>query len=149
MKVIFLDIDGVLNTEFQDKDEYGFLFNQECVNNLKLILENTGAWIVLSSTWRMAGHKVIWQMWKDRGLPGVILDLTTRKTDNHRGEEIAQWVQPCLYIPDFNYVILDDNSDMLSHQLDHFICVDVLDGLSLEDANRAIEILNKHEQIVP
>lgn len=140
MKIIFLDIDGVLNTEFEDKDEYGFLFNQKCVDNLKLIIDQTESEIVISSTWRMSGLKFICDMWKDRGLPGRVIDTTTRKTDNHRGEEIDQWVQ-CFHPT--SYVILDDNSDILTKQVPHYIYIDGLDGLSLDDANRAIRILNE------
>lgn len=56
MKVIFLDIDGVLNN---DED----LFNDTCLNNklienLKLIVDTTKAKIVLSSTWRVVPNSV-------------------------------------------------------------------------------------------
>ena len=62
MKIIFLDFDGVMDTEYYDhilseagkpiSDEYGLLFDPECVKNLKYIIDNTGADIVVSSTWK-------------------------------------------------------------------------------------------------
>lgn len=55
-KVIFLNIDGVLNTKWwytqMDKnttrDKYGYAFDPNAVANLKKILDETGADIVIS-----------------------------------------------------------------------------------------------------
>ena len=44
-KVIFLDVDGVLCIDSKLSDS--------CIKNLKRIVENTGAKIVLSSNWRL------------------------------------------------------------------------------------------------
>ncbi len=46
MKIIFLDIDGVLNYNGSE------VFDSVCVSNLKYIVEETGAKIVLISTWK-------------------------------------------------------------------------------------------------
>jgi len=48
MKIIFLDIDGVLLVDSCDNWE----FTPRCVLQLKRIIDNTEAQIVLSSTWR-------------------------------------------------------------------------------------------------
>ena len=54
--VIFLDVDGVLHplvVEFRDgklSDEH--LFRPDCMRNLKRIVDETGAELVLSSSWR-------------------------------------------------------------------------------------------------
>ena len=48
MKVIFLDIDGVLN--YQNSD----FIADDCLNNLRQIVNETGAKIVIISTWRVA-----------------------------------------------------------------------------------------------
>lgn len=101
MKVIFLDIDGVLNTEhyitaFWDmckrmelkrpeanslmkeimRDEYGNHFCPVACRNLDWIIKETDAKIVISSTWRMSGLNVMRDMWRDRGLSGEIIDVT-------------------------------------------------------------------------
>ena len=39
MKVIFLDIDGVLNVGYPGHDDYGRLFHPEFVDNLKRIVD--------------------------------------------------------------------------------------------------------------
>jgi hypothetical protein len=54
--VVFLDVDGVLHplmVEFRDgklSDEH--LFKEECMRYLKRIVDETGAELVLSSSWR-------------------------------------------------------------------------------------------------
>jgi len=70
MKVIFLDIDGVLNVIPQGHDKYGGIFHPEFVENLRTIIEATDAKIVISSTWRMSGLNIMKEMWSARNLPG-------------------------------------------------------------------------------
>ena len=58
MKVLFLDIDGVLNTKYwytqvnrnTPKDKYGYAFDPNAVANLKRIVEESGADIVSGFT---------------------------------------------------------------------------------------------------
>lgn len=165
MKIIFLDIDGVLNVYPQGYDEYGAIFHPHLVENLKLILDRTGAKIVVSSTWRRSGLSIMKEMWEKRGLPGEVIDITPFETDVvergtcefydqvDRGFEIQQWIDDN-QIQDF--VILDDDNDMLPSQRDNFVrtannqdhedCVDIGYGLTRKCAERAIEILNKNDQ---
>ena len=74
-KIIFLDIDGVLNVISQGKDEYGSKFHKHFEDNLKTLIEKTGAKIVITSTWRSSGLNVMKNMWKDRKLPGEVIDI--------------------------------------------------------------------------
>lgn len=76
MKIIFLDIDGVLALMHKEHDEFGSLFHKEFVNNLKQIIDETGAKIVISSSWRKSGLVEMLNMWKSRNLPGEIIDTT-------------------------------------------------------------------------
>ena len=62
MKIIFLDFDGVMDTAYYDhvlakegkpgNDKYGTIFDLYCVQNLKRIIDETGAKIVVSSSWK-------------------------------------------------------------------------------------------------
>lgn len=84
MKVLFLDIDGVLNTKYwytqmdrnTPKDKYGYAFDPNSVANLKRIVEDTGAEIVISSSWKCMGLSQMEDMWRDRNLPGRIIGIT-------------------------------------------------------------------------
>lgn len=188
MKVIFLDIDGVICVPTREHDQYGQLFHQPFVDNLKWIIDETGAKIVISSTWRMSGLSVMKEMWEKRGLPGEVIDVTpiinlapVRYNDEEgklsaedktytvpRGGEIEWWLdlhgkfqrinwskeEQKKYMNTSivkNYVILDDDSDMLYGQKEHFVKTagrneeDAIykTGLTRKAAEEAIEILKK------
>lgn len=149
MKIIFLDIDGVLNVTGQHgRDEYGSNFHPHLVDNLRLIIGATGAKVVISSTWRMSGLQEMQIMWEMRDLPGEVIDVTP-VFNTPRGEEIEFWLQ---HNQVDAYVILDDDSDMLPEQTscfvkcsdnrDHEDCVDIGYGLTKRCAIKAIDILN-------
>jgi hypothetical protein len=57
--VIFLDIDGVLNDAFtEDRTPDGFIgLNHTMIDNLKTIIDSTGASVVLTSTWKSEWDK--------------------------------------------------------------------------------------------
>lgn len=151
MKIIFLDIDGVLNVIGQGYDKYGQLFHEHFQENLRYIIKKTGAKIVITSSWRGNGLEFLQNLWKDRNIGGEIIGITDLDYDKYscRGEEIDQ------YIKTHNvekYVIIDDDSDMLEHQMKNFVCtsdnidhedcVDIGYGLTKICAEKAIEILN-------
>lgn len=162
MKVIFLDIDGVLNVMRQEFDDYGQLFHQNLVDNLSYIINETGAKIVISSTWRHRGLDFIKNMWKHRNLPGEVIDITPDcwdlikeekfglkyYDDVDRGYEIQDWLNNHDVE---NYVILDDDSDMLESQINNFVYTygnkdhpdsyDIGYGLTRKCAEMAIKIL--------
>jgi hypothetical protein len=164
MKVIFLDIDGVLNVYGQGHDQYGQIFHKHFEDNLKWIIEETGAKLVISSTWRFAGLQVMKDMWKSRQLPGEVIDITIDAYQYvedgmeefydkvERGHEIQQWLDEH-QTEVTHYVILDDDNDMLQSQRHNFVrtanninhpdCIDIGYGLTRICAEREIRILNK------
>ena len=150
--IIFLDFDGVLNTEqYQaglavegktDKDAWGPLFAPCAVENLRRILEATDAAIVISSSWRYV-HNLdsLRTMWTARELPGEILDtLACGATYISRGEEIDCWLERNAH-PD--YVIIDDLDDFFPSQRDHYVETNPRVGITEADSQKAIEILRK------
>jgi HAD domain in Swiss Army Knife RNA repair proteins len=53
MKIIFLDIDGVLNCKgTPNPRKFPYIVDPKLLNRLQRLLERTGAEVVLSSTWR-------------------------------------------------------------------------------------------------
>lgn len=177
MKVIFLDIDGVLNVISQGHDEYGGIFHPHLVENLKTIIEATGARIVISSSWRKSGLSIMQEMWIKRSLPGIVIDTTPllqvfknttnfqffngerqkKPTPPFRGYSIPRGSEIAYYLdchPEItNYVILDDDTDMLYEQRNNFVqcsenqdhpdCIDIGYGLTERCAQQAISILNR------
>ncbi len=167
-KIIFLDFDGVLNTEhYQNllmyhgkawKDKHGVYFDPETVAGLKRIVEETGADIVIESSWKYLGLEEMQQMWRDRDMPGKVIDVTPSSASDSwllnadlddvdpartqwKGIEIASWIADNLHKGD-QYVIIDDEYVILDFQLTHFTQTNPYDGLSPELADKAIRILN-------
>jgi methionine--tRNA ligase beta chain len=167
MKTIFLDIDGVLNVDYADKDQFGHIFRDEYVQNLKEVIEKTGAKIVISSTWKDKGIERMLALWKERNLPGEIIDVTPDCVDVceatdiiyydqvKRGHEIKLWLDRH---PEVNqYAILDDIQDFLDEQQDYFVNCSTgepvkpwklgIPGLKEECKIKAINILNMKDKI--
>lgn len=152
--LIFLDFDGVLNTEQYQaelaisgksgRDTWGPLFDLRAVENLRVLIEETGAMIVVTSTWRyIHGLMGLKDMWKARSLPGNILSiLPCDSLMPARGEEIAEYLKKHKDAP---YVILDDIDEFEEMQIPNFIKVNPVKGLSAKDAQKATAILqNRH-----
>ena len=156
MKIIFLDFDGVIDTEYYSHilyeagkpiaDEHGLLFDPECVKNLKYIIDNTRADIVISSTWKdnMTYNEIL-DMWKDRNLPGFVTDVTPT-VSRHRGNEIDAWLEECR--DTCRYVIIDDldSSNFNPHQLEHLFIVNPYCGLDEDTARRIVQHLSIHKE---
>ena len=158
MKIIFLDIDGVLTLQ---KSGWKF-FDSDCVIALKKVLDNTDANMVLSSCWRhgfidwdengkgcgLVHHtqaiRKIQELLKPFDIdPSRLIDKTPdliTPSDNERGEEIDKWLQAHTDVECF--VILDDDSDMAPH-MDKLVQTDIDVGMTLENADEAIAILQK------
>lgn len=153
IKYIFLDFDGVLNTEqYQAElsvagkptsDEYGPLFDPKAVGRIATIIEKTKAKVVITSSWRhIHDENTLNEMWEKRGMPGEIYRILRTDTDtNNRGEEIKRFIG--FRKRDFTpYVILDDVDEFLPEQLPNVILTNPIKGISSHDVDKSIAILN-------
>ena len=164
-KIIFLDIDGVLNTKWwytqmdrnTPRDKYGYAFDPKAVANLRRVVEETGAGIVISSSWKCMGLSQMEDMWDERNLPGKVVGITPNSVSDEllvdtdidsmelfhiRGEEIKEWlIKHGKHVS--HYVIIDDMDNMLPEQQSHFVQTNPEVGITEDDANKAIVILNK------
>src|SRR3990167_3633840 len=111
MKVIFLDIDGVLNqmgekpTPIRMVGDILTMADPEMVYRLNLIVDRTDAEIVLSSSWR---HMPNWrEMMAASGVVKKPLDCTPRHSQLSRGHNIRHWLHT--HPEEMRYAILDDD----------------------------------------
>ena len=122
MKIIFLDIDGVLNTSTNGDDAFGDIYNNSFVENLKILVDKTGAKIVCSSSWRHMVRKIFEGRQYDLEIYDITPDFSlyeeTRNQPNIRGREIAYWLEGKKIE---KYVILDDRNDFLPTQLSNWV----------------------------
>lgn len=126
MNVIFLDVDGVLTSARVD----GFqTFDKYAVEFVNFICQKAPCKVVISSTWRsMGGGEEFF-----KGFFGENLHedwSTTFKRMGERGKEIQEWLDR--HPETENYLILDDDSDMLDSQKENFIKTDTYNGLLFE-----------------
>lgn len=110
MKVIFLDIDGVLNSyeyfvKTRDLNIQGIEseVDVEKIKLLKQAIDETGAKVVLSSSWRYTKNA---QYLKELLSHYDIYTDSTPFIQNERGLEIKQWLLDNPNVEE--YVILDD-----------------------------------------
>ena len=152
MKIIFLDVDGVLNfsecwTRPENKGKCGKIWDNECVAQLNRIVKETGAKIVVSSSWRILKEHYN-AVLNEMGIEGEILGKTptrlpvTNINGVRRGDEIQSWMDTQDIEPIEKFVILDDDSDMC-HLKEYLVQSDFMDkGLTKDLADKAIEMLS-------
>lgn len=97
MKVIFLDVDGVLNSK--DWLENNRVKTENSVNPGKVkllaeIVKNTNTTVVLSSTWRyIPEHPMFSYLVDTLGQNRIKIHSFTPKLDGDRPKEIKEWIE--------------------------------------------------------
>lgn len=156
MKLIFLDIDGVLNSEkfsiwIHEHPEFcenggHFWIDPEKVEMIINLCKETGAKIVISSSWRGWSLKATledFSTYRDLSkLNPYIVGVTPRFNINSkfmsRGNEIQDYLNSHSVA---KYCIIDDDTDMLEEQQENFVRTDCQVGLTIEDCQKVINIL--------
>lgn len=104
MKVIFLDVDGVLNRGSFDQASGGL--HDACLEELRLLVLHTSAKIVISSSWKDAEQLLLPLKCKLYEYGMRAIDTTEYRSHKVREVEIQEWLDKH---PDVtNYVVLDD-----------------------------------------
>ena len=145
-KVLFLDIDGVVNCQNTKQRHRGFIgIDPYMAFLVARIVEATQCDVVLSSSWRNSPDDS-----KEEVRKQVVnfVDVTVdswyvRETQHHstRGEEIQEWLDRHPEVE--KYAILDDDSDMLDSQLPNFFKTTWLNGITPEIAEAVIAHLGR------
>lgn len=146
MRVIFLDVDGVLNS-IQSRTILAL--SKGALRRLAVLVKLTGAQIVVSSTWRKTTTYYGSSAWRrlQRALRyrGIEIYSKTPEIDGvMRGEEIAQWLSANRGWELDSYVILDDlpREAFYMSQWPHLVQTSMATGLTEADVDRAIKILD-------
>jgi len=151
LKVVFLDFDGVLNSaEYTSTLNPDALYpklstewwahglDPKAIERLNVLLERTGAKVVVSSSWRI-NTTVEWlrEVLESRGFRGKVIGMTEHYSGAARCEEISAWLQGR---PVKSFVIFDDDEDASIEG--HFIRTDFEVGLTPEHVDQAVAILD-------
>ena len=148
MKVLFLDFDGVLNSQ-DYRDRYGSMgagIDKSKMPLLKRLVDSTDAKIVIITSLREYWDKnpdkcdyfgkVINDTFTEYGLE--IYDKTPVSESGMREDDVRDWI--CENSGIENYVAIDDGALFARFLVGHF--VQPKDGLEEEHVEKAIEILN-------
>ena len=100
VKVIFLDIDGVLNSEYsleklleiKAKEILYIAPYHEHVKWLNYIIKETGAKVVISSSWRKDNNFHLHMILALAGFESDLFGHTPRMRDDERGGEIRKFI---------------------------------------------------------
>jgi HAD domain in Swiss Army Knife RNA repair proteins len=161
MRIVFLDIDGVLNNQLWYESTKGICrerddLDPKNIEQLNNLIKATGAKVVVTSVWRLGRSVAELQAILDgNGFEGEVIGTTLDlRYKEHgacilRGNEIYCWIQEHEDLIGEKsheykrYVILDDDSDMLYWQRNNFIHVDPYCGLTPNIIFHAEKILNQ------
>lgn len=155
VRIVFLDIDGVLNSE-QSARYWKRLYKKGkskvangymklcpiCQSNLLSVLEaHPDIKIVLSSTWRLFDtyKKDLKNAGMDKEVLSRIIDRTPNKLTSTRGQEIRMWLDEHPEVEDF--IIIDDDHWGIGEFLEdkRFVNTKIAVGFSYYDADRVIK----------
>ena len=164
--IVFLDLDHVLtntmvdNTSFWSYDPSKYKLSTKNCEALDKILGQCNAKIVIASNWRRFEWPNIW--WEFKGkrycsileqfkklYNGIIIDMLPKDRHITKCEALELWFDDNRWFSKTNgkYVILEDDlqEGYQSHPIfcKHLILTDYRYGLTDDDANKAIEILNR------
>lgn len=156
MRLVFLDIDGVLNREFprgrptrKDVER----LDSQAVNNLMDVVDDvrglTGddVAIVLSSSWRNAGDlEHLRKLFQRTPFAVYLIDKTPALNYIYRPAEILVWLYHNVEKYNVeNFVILDDYPEGLDLFGDRFVRINPNSLLTSQDARRAVEVLTEND----
>lgn len=151
MKIIFLDIDGVLNSidsmvAFSKKGQVDKL-DAVSIGLLQKLCVDTQAKIVISSTWRLGRSvKSFLDIFAQYGwMDAPVIDKTEWRVSEScgqdtRGHQIKEWLDRHIVS---NFVILDDDSDMLPEQLNNFVHISNVNGFRTQHYCKALRVLGQ------
>lgn len=145
MRVLFLDIDGVLNSTktavafggYPHEPEHIEAFDKAAIKLIQRLCDSSGVQVVLSSAWRIThDFKVIGEAF---GLP--IIDRTPSLLGT-RGTEINAWLSQHPEVT--QYAIVDDDSDMLPDQMVRFVQTSGHEGLTWADFEKLCALFGEN-----
>lgn len=150
MKLIFLDIDGVMVTSrhlVQSSKYFGHEFDPVCIRNLHDILIRTDASIVITSSWREGRTlKQLQSIFKINGINKVI-GMTPIIDGANRGREIKEYIKNTqeLGMTISMFVIIDDEEEM-GDLTTYLIETDFKTGITDNIKEQIIDFLRRFEE---
>ena len=153
-RIIFLDVDGVLNSieyckhiKLSNNETYGV--SRSLMNKLSILIESTESDVVLSSTWRLEKHKLI-ELKKELEKINVKIYSITPDLSNGQGDrvdEIYQWIEN-YNVKNLYWIALDDmDLTRFNPKIEAINFVKVSELVGLTNANISEAITKMRDQL--
>lgn len=150
MRIIFLDIDGVLNSQayhykiggYRGSSRSAEFLDPDAIERLNKIVESTEAKVVLSSSWRYGYINDIpglRDMFERNRIKVDVIDITPIIA-GPRGAEIQSWLDEHKDVDIESFIIFDDSDDMI-HLKPRLIQTTLAHGLQSSHTLKAIAML--------
>ena len=136
MKLIFLDIDGVLNKKDSQLHDV-CVIEDNPLSLLSDLIRRSGAEIILTSSWRLTTD----EPWREPLLRGgvSVADQTARLNGNNRRREIELYLES--HAPVESFVILDDQAGRWGKLKNNCVHINPKVGLTEANVAQALKIL--------
>jgi hypothetical protein len=160
VRVIFLDIDGVLNNAISSGTRWCTRlprvcrpgktsavppYDPECVNRFNWLVSATGAKVVVSDTYgRRFVFEAVVQYLTDQGALCEVVGQTEARDYRPRGSDIQAWLASWQGEPIESFCILDDHNDMGALR-PYLVWTRRDTGLTEQDVQQAYRLLRMHE----
>jgi hypothetical protein len=149
LRIIFLDLDGVMNNEGSFKGAKMDPIDPHAIKLLNELVRDTDSCIVISSAWRIGNPLHLIQVMMagvgfefPERIIGATMDISDKTNGGiwvtkNRGQEIALWLNQ---VDVDSFVILDDDADM-DPVMDRLVKTTFDTGLQKEHIEQAKKIL--------
>lgn len=146
LKVLFLDVDEVLQSarsaialgqyaNSTKPESWKQYLDPIAVGLVSNVCSSLNLSVILASTWRKTAD--VNELGKF--LSVNIIDCTPVLASPHRGHEIQAWLDQNSVN---SYAILDNDTNILPEQLDRYVQVDPMEGVSMKNVLRICELFN-------
>ncbi len=158
MKIIFLDIDGVLNSEEWIMENHEKILaaqssliyrgeteiNPSALDMIKTLVEKTDAKIVISSSWRILYNKdELNKIFRESGWNNFeLFDVTPHRLPGRtiRGDEVNAWLNSFGREKIEKFICIDDDSDFYPDQ--NLVKTSWKKGFQSQHLELALQLLN-------
>jgi hypothetical protein len=135
MRVLFTDIDGVLNPHWRTK------WSKPAISIYNQLCEQFDLKIVITSTWRL-NHTIeeLQEIFTKQGITTPIYDFTPHIDQADRGIEIKEWLNNNAVD---NFVIIDDKTSDIERHINNVVKCRSWIGLTRDEYKEIERILNE------
>jgi hypothetical protein len=142
MKVIFLDMDGVMNTLTTSRIKWPDDIDGDLFDRLVKVINETDAFVVISSSWRYSPScflKIL-SRFDSEDLKARVIGITPKDMGGcPRSDEIKMWLDN--HGPVEKFAIIDDDDDAGIDMEDSFFLTNPATGLTEEIKSRILNHL--------